>query len=183
MGTRLEVAGLIVVSLCAMGCGDREVTAELAAMREQAQVEERNRAIVSRWFGTVNRENFHQMLAEFFAADCVQRMPPDAEPMIPEQFERMVGEFYAAFPEVTHTVEDLVAEGDRVAATVSVRAVHAGEFLGVPATGRDPGTMGDPRSRGRDGAARARVPAERIDGTRGQATNRGLATQSSDRTS
>ena len=111
--------------------------AELAAMRAQAATEEQNRETVLRWFSTVNRENFDQMFDEFFAADCVQHMPPDAEPMGSDDFKRLVEEFYSAFPEVTHTVEDLMAEGDRVAASVSVRAVHAGEFLGVPATGEE----------------------------------------------
>jgi steroid delta-isomerase-like uncharacterized protein len=137
MNRRLATAGLIVSMCWISGCRDRAAMAELAAMKAQAEVEARNRAIVSRWFGEVTRQNFHQMFEEVFAADCIQRMPPDAEPMAAVEFERMVGEFYAAFPEVTHTVDDLIAEGDRVAATVSVRAVHAGEFLGVPATGEE----------------------------------------------
>jgi predicted ester cyclase len=43
--------------------------------------------------------------------------------------------FYAAFSDVRHTVDDIVAEGDRVAARISVEARHTGEIHGVPATG------------------------------------------------
>jgi steroid delta-isomerase-like uncharacterized protein len=137
MNTRLAVVGLVVLVSWVSGCEDRVERAELAAMKAEAHIEEQNRAIVSRWFSEVTRENFDTMFEQLFAADCVQRMPPNAEPMGPNEFKRLVKDFYSAFSEVTHTVEELITEGDRVAASVSVRAVHAGEFLGVPASGKE----------------------------------------------
>jgi len=44
--------------------------------------------------------------------------------------------FYAAFTGTRHSIEDLVAEGDRVVARISVEARHTGEIMGIPATGR-----------------------------------------------
>ena len=44
--------------------------------------------------------------------------------------------FYAAFTGTRHSIDDLVAEGDRVVARISVEARHTGEIMGVPATGR-----------------------------------------------
>ena len=46
-------------------------------------------------------------------------------------------EFRAAFPDLRFTIEDLIAEGDKVACRLSTRGTHRGTFLGVPATGRD----------------------------------------------
>jgi len=40
------------------------------------------------------------------------------------------------FPDLHARIDDLVAEGDRVAARLTFRGTHQGEFLGVPATGR-----------------------------------------------
>lgn len=42
----------------------------------------------------------------------------------------------AAFPDWTSTVEDMVVEGDRVAARWTVRGTHQGSFMGLPATHR-----------------------------------------------
>ena len=42
---------------------------------------------------------------------------------------------WAAFPDVEATVEDMIAEGDKVSFRVTVRGTHEGEFMGVPATG------------------------------------------------
>lgn len=41
-----------------------------------------------------------------------------------------------AFPDVLCTVNDIVAEGDKVAARFPLWGTHRGEFMGVPATGR-----------------------------------------------
>ncbi|MGH7304135.1 MAG: ester cyclase [Candidatus Rokuibacteriota bacterium] len=41
-----------------------------------------------------------------------------------------------AFPDAEATLEDIFAEGDRVAYRLTIRGTHTGEFLGVPASGR-----------------------------------------------
>ena len=40
------------------------------------------------------------------------------------------------FPDVQATVQDLLADEDRVIERITVRAKHTGEFHGIPATGR-----------------------------------------------
>jgi steroid delta-isomerase-like uncharacterized protein len=45
-------------------------------------------------------------------------------------------EFFTALPDLTATMEDLLVSGDRVAGRFVYRGTHAGEFLGIPATGR-----------------------------------------------
>jgi steroid delta-isomerase-like uncharacterized protein len=42
----------------------------------------------------------------------------------------------AAFPDSHHTIEDLIAEGDRVVTRFTWTGTHRGEFLGIAATGR-----------------------------------------------
>ena len=47
------------------------------------------------------------------------------------------GSFTEAFPDIRLTVEDIMAEGDMVAARVAFRGTHRGEFQGIPPTGNE----------------------------------------------
>jgi hypothetical protein len=44
--------------------------------------------------------------------------------------------FATAFPDGTHTIHDLIAEGDRVVVRVSGIGTHKGEFKGMATTGK-----------------------------------------------
>lgn len=49
---------------------------------------------------------------------------------------RELAAFLTAFPDVTVTVEDLLAEDDRVATRTVLRGTHRGPFSGIAPTGR-----------------------------------------------
>ena len=79
---------------------------------------------------------------EYIAADFVYHvsMPgisPDREGA--KQFVRGIT---AAFSDIRYTVEDVLAEGDKVVARWSSRGVQTGELMGVPATGKEVATTG-----------------------------------------
>jgi predicted ester cyclase len=43
---------------------------------------------------------------------------------------------YNAFPDIHFTIEDMVAEGNKVVYRASARGTHKGEFMGIAATGK-----------------------------------------------
>ncbi|MDQ3444183.1 MAG: ester cyclase [Chloroflexota bacterium] len=48
----------------------------------------------------------------------------------------MDGRMFAAFPDLRVAVEDMVADGDRIAVRYSIYGTHRGDALGIPATGQ-----------------------------------------------
>ena len=54
----------------------------------------------------------------------------------PEGVERFVRQFLLSFPDLQHTVEEMVAEGDRVAVRFSAHGTHTGQWLKFAPTGR-----------------------------------------------
>ena len=54
----------------------------------------------------------------------------------PGEMKGTVRMITAAFPDNRHKVEELIAEGDRVVAHVTLTGTHEGELMGIPPTGR-----------------------------------------------
>ncbi len=54
----------------------------------------------------------------------------------PEGVERFVREFLSAFPDLQHTVESIIVEGDQAAARFTARGTHTGRWEDFGATGR-----------------------------------------------
>lgn len=54
----------------------------------------------------------------------------------PDGVERFVSQFLLSFPDLQHTVEGMIAEGDQVAVRFSARGTHSGRWLRFAPMGR-----------------------------------------------
>jgi steroid delta-isomerase-like uncharacterized protein len=54
----------------------------------------------------------------------------------PEGYKKFVSATRNAFPDAHFTVEDIFAEGDKMAARWTMTATHQGELRGIPPTGK-----------------------------------------------
>ncbi len=96
-------------------------------------LQEQNKAVVRRFFEAFNQKN-PEICNEVVAADAVNHsipIPPGREYW--KQANRM---FINAFPDGQQTVDDQVAEGDKVVTRWTVRGIHHGDFLNIPPTGK-----------------------------------------------
>jgi steroid delta-isomerase-like uncharacterized protein len=74
---------------------------------------------------------------EVYAPDYVGHDPSISEDVRGLQAaKRAAAEYRQAFPDLRVSVEDLIAEGDRVAARLRFRGTHLGELDGIAPTGR-----------------------------------------------
>jgi steroid delta-isomerase-like uncharacterized protein len=73
---------------------------------------------------------------KFFHDDMVEQVPlPGQGPGI-DGLKTVLRGFRSAFPDMRWTVEEQIAEGDKVVTRFEWAGTHRGAFLGVPATGR-----------------------------------------------
>jgi steroid delta-isomerase-like uncharacterized protein len=98
---------------------------------------EENKQLVRRWFEEVWNKGRADAIEEMFDENGIAHGLSDdpARPIKgPRDYRPFYEVFRQAFPNLMIVVEDLVAEGDKVAARCSVRGKHEGEFLGRAAT-------------------------------------------------
>ena len=96
-----------------------------------------NKALVQRWFDEVWNKGRADAIEEMFDENGIAHGLSDdpSNPIKgPRDFRPFHTLFRDAFPNMMIVVEDMVAEGDKVAARCSVRAKHEGDFLGRSAT-------------------------------------------------
>jgi steroid delta-isomerase-like uncharacterized protein len=96
---------------------------------------EENKAIVRRWVEAFNEGDL-EAVDELLADSYVRYDPNSPEVHGPEGEKQLIAMYRAAFPDLHFTIEDMVAEGDRVATRMGISATHEGELLGVPPTQR-----------------------------------------------
>jgi ketosteroid isomerase-like protein len=131
----------------------------------------KNKEIVVRWTDEVlNRGNI-DIVGEMFAEDFSWDMPFNPEPLHgPEAMKETVSAFRAAFSDFAVEVEDVLAEGDKVALKYKASGTNDGEIMGGPcyrwvgrmagdarfhsARRQDRRRRDDPRPDGPDGATR-----------------------------
>jgi steroid delta-isomerase-like uncharacterized protein len=64
-------------------------------------------------------------------------VPGQHEPLQgPKGYLMIISMMRSGFPNIQWTLEDLITEGDKVAARFTMRGTHNGEFFGVPSTGK-----------------------------------------------
>jgi steroid delta-isomerase-like uncharacterized protein len=98
---------------------------------------EENKAIVRRVYEIISAGDFERA-AEIVDHDAPDNelLPDDPPARLIDTFKETFAEAREGFPDLSVTVEDVMAEGERVAARVVMRGTHRGEFQGITPTGK-----------------------------------------------
>src|ERR1700722_15761510 len=82
------------------------------------------------------------VLDQFFWEEMVEQAPFPAQGQGIEGWKDVLRGLKAAFPDMHWTIEEQIAEGDKVLSRFEWPGTHSGPFLGVPATHRAVKTWG-----------------------------------------
>ena len=97
---------------------------------------EQNKAIVRRLFEEPWKGNL-KVVDELIDRKYVGYDPSNPEPLRgPDGFKEFVSAYREAYPDVRITVNDQIAEGDKVATRWTGRGKHDGELMGISPTGK-----------------------------------------------
>lgn len=97
---------------------------------------EDNKAAVRHFYDEVINKKNVAAIDEFIDPRCIDHALPPGMPGGIEGSKQFIGMYLAAFPDLHFTVEDMIAEGDRVVSRLTTRGTHKGAFMGIPPTGK-----------------------------------------------
>lgn len=97
--------------------------------------------LVRRRFAELDKGNL-SILDEVFTEDYVLEFPGDAAPLDLGQAKQFYSALYSAFPDLAHSIEDQIAEGDKVVTRWTSRGTHEGDLNGIAPTGKAMETSG-----------------------------------------
>jgi predicted ester cyclase len=97
--------------------------------------EEKNKALTRWWWEEVWLKGNVAATDEFMAPNYVDHPGLPGLPPGPEGMKQALTYYRAASPQLQATLDDILADGERVALRWSARGTHLGEWLDVPPTG------------------------------------------------
>jgi len=97
---------------------------------------EESKAIMRRFWDVWEQGNV-EFLDELLAPEYINHTlaAPDLPPG-PEGVKEVVSMFHSAMPDLRVVVEDMIAEGDKVATRYALEGTHEGELFGAAPTGK-----------------------------------------------
>ena len=99
---------------------------------------EKNKALFRRYVEEAWGKGNVEVADEIFASRYVSHQPDGSEEERgPEVVKQFLRQYRGAFPDLQITIEDQIAEGDKVATRWSSRGTHQGEFRGIAPTGNE----------------------------------------------
>ena len=93
---------------------------------------EQNKAIVRGYMDEILSKGNLAVFDDYFAEEIVF----NNSKLLKQQLAGMLGLVHDAFPDFCVNVQDQIAEGDKVVTRVTFRGTHQGEYMGLPATGK-----------------------------------------------
>ncbi|MFQ5907648.1 MAG: ester cyclase [Thermoplasmata archaeon] len=99
--------------------------------------EELNKTLVREFLEEAWNKGNLMFVDEHFADDFVPHFLPPNLPANREGFKQHISMWQTAFPDFRGRAEDVIAEGDRVVLRWDFQGTNKGEFMGIPATGKE----------------------------------------------
>jgi steroid delta-isomerase-like uncharacterized protein len=98
---------------------------------------EQNKALFRRLVEEVFNKGNVSTIDEFLAPNFVEReVLPPGTPSGREGVKQLTMMFRTAFPDFNVSIDDMIAEGDKIVARTTWSGTQKGEFMGIPSSGK-----------------------------------------------
>jgi steroid delta-isomerase-like uncharacterized protein len=102
---------------------------------------EDNKRVIKRFFFELWNQRKLEIAGDIFDDECHTYQlrsgaPVTSTPRGPESIKNHIAEWLSGFPDLAFTIEQMIAEEDRVSTLLSMDGTHTGHWLGIPPNGK-----------------------------------------------
>jgi predicted ester cyclase len=123
----------VLLFTCLADCQKSNSIVKNGLLKAQSEIEKQNKEIIKSWLSETDKENLG-IVDKLMAEDCKVYYGKNTHNR--EWLKSMNDAFFQSFSDAVHVADDLIAEGDKVVARLTVKVTHTGEFMGIEPTGK-----------------------------------------------
>jgi len=97
---------------------------------------EENKEVVRRFVEEVLQKHNLSVIDDIISEDYLLHDPDGRQIKGPEGFRQLAQNNLVGFPDVWYTINDIIAEDDKVVVRYTRTGTHTGEYRGIPPTGK-----------------------------------------------
>jgi steroid delta-isomerase-like uncharacterized protein len=96
-----------------------------------------NKAIIRRLYGEVWNGRRLDLISEIISpSHALHDNNASGSSIGPEAYKTQVNRFLSGFPDLRFSIDDMVAEDEKLVVSWNIAGTHRGEFMGIPATNK-----------------------------------------------
>ena len=124
-------AALIFIST---GCQNQSEKVELDKLKATVTIQDQNKEIVREFFTAIDNQNFDK-LTELLSEDFSLNAAGLDKPWNKDDVFKDIRKYYTSFPDWTHQIDDIIAEGNKVAVKLTQHGTQKAQFEEIAPTG------------------------------------------------
>jgi steroid delta-isomerase-like uncharacterized protein len=124
---------LIPLIFLSSGCRNQTEKNELNKYKTTADIQNRNKEIARQVFAAIDKNDFDK-LNELLTDDFTLSAPGSPQPWKKDDLINGIKTFYASFPDWTHIINDMIAEGDKVVVKLTGQGTQKGIYENIQPT-------------------------------------------------
>jgi len=137
MKNKTLVVSLVLLLYFSFGCQGNKARTELEEFNAQKALEKANKALVTRYFGAVEKGDL-DAVKEIFSPDFVLHHTTGQDWSLEKTIENISKQNVqskAMFPDLTFVNEDIIVNGEKAVLMFAFKGTHKGDVEGIRATG------------------------------------------------
>jgi len=124
---------LAVLIFVAISCQNRDEKVELDKFNAMAKMHDQNKAIVREFFSAIDNQSFDK-LNELMSDDFTLNAAGLTQPWKKDDVFQDIKRYYTSFPDWTHVIENMIAEGDKVVVKLTQHGTQKAQFEEIAPT-------------------------------------------------